>query len=180
MSIEKLILPNATASIAQNLYGMAPAAAASYALGVAELVLSLALLFGLYRTFSYGLSLLIHTVTVIVSWRELLDPWGLRQSSVALDLADLGRALPDACVGHLDHRWLASVSGRSADGSGNTTLTRAVKRARFRPLEDRSKIDLIAATQVKSLSLERIHAWMWKGRKTCTLEFMQHEWRSTE
>jgi putative oxidoreductase len=66
-SIEKLILPNATASIAQNFYGVALAAPASYALGVAELVLSLALLFGLYRTFSYGLSLLIHTVTVIVS-----------------------------------------------------------------------------------------------------------------
>ena len=55
-----------------------------------------------------------------------------------------------------------------------------VKRARFRPLEDRSKIDLIAATQVKSLSLERIDVWTWKGRKTCTLEFMQYEWRSTE
>jgi hypothetical protein len=40
-----------------------------------------ALLFGLYRTFSYGLSLLIHTVTVIVSWRELLDPWGLAKVS---------------------------------------------------------------------------------------------------
>jgi hypothetical protein len=45
------------------------AAPASYALGAAELVLSLALLFGFYRTISYGLSLLIHTVTVIVSWR---------------------------------------------------------------------------------------------------------------
>src|SRR5229473_288332 len=46
------------------------------------------------------------------------------QSSVALDLADLGRvyrALPDACMGHLDHRWLASVSGRS----GDTTLARS-------------------------------------------------------
>jgi putative oxidoreductase len=74
-SIEKLILPNATASIAQNFYGVTLAAPASYALGAAELVLSLALLFGLYRTISYGLSLLIHTV--IVSWRELLDPWGL-------------------------------------------------------------------------------------------------------
>ena len=28
-------------------------------------------------TISYGLSLLIHTVTVVVSWRQLFDPWGL-------------------------------------------------------------------------------------------------------
>src|SRR6266568_3838132 len=76
-SIEKLILPDAAARIASNFYGVTLAAPASYALGVAELILSLALLFGFYRTVSYGLSLLVHTVTVIVSWRQLFDPYGL-------------------------------------------------------------------------------------------------------
>jgi putative oxidoreductase len=76
-SIEKLILPSAAASIARSFYGVTLPAAASYALGIAELILSLALLFGFYRTISYGLSLLVHTVTVIVSWRQLFDPWGL-------------------------------------------------------------------------------------------------------
>jgi hypothetical protein len=51
--------------------------AGSYVLGAAELVLSLALLFGFYRAISYGLSLLIHSITVLVSWRQLLDPYGL-------------------------------------------------------------------------------------------------------
>jgi hypothetical protein len=50
---------------------------ASYALGTTELILSLGLLLGFYRTISYGLSLLVHTVTVVVSWRQLFDPWGL-------------------------------------------------------------------------------------------------------
>src|SRR5919198_3504091 len=76
-SIEKLILPNAAARIASSFYGVTLAVSASYALGVAELIVSVALLFGFYRTISYGLSLLIHTVTVIVSWRQLFDPWGL-------------------------------------------------------------------------------------------------------
>ena len=76
-SIEKLILPDAAARIANSFYGVALAVPASYALGVGELILSLALLFGFYRTVSYGLSLLVHTVTVIVSWRQLFDPWGL-------------------------------------------------------------------------------------------------------
>jgi hypothetical protein len=40
------------------------------------LILSLALLLGIYRTVTYGLSLLVHTVTVVVSWRQLFDPWG--------------------------------------------------------------------------------------------------------
>ena len=61
----------------RNFYGVTLPASGSYVLGIAELVLSLALLFGFYRTISYGLSLLVHTVTVIVSWRQLFDPWGL-------------------------------------------------------------------------------------------------------
>ncbi len=76
-SVEKLILPSATARIAQSFYGMPLPIEASYALGIAELILSLGLLFGAYRTFSYGLSLLVHTITAAVSWRQLIDPYGL-------------------------------------------------------------------------------------------------------
>ena len=76
-SIEKLMLPTATARIAQGFYGISLPTGTPYVLGVAELVLSLALLLGAYRTLSYGLSLLVHTVTVVVSWRQLFDPFGL-------------------------------------------------------------------------------------------------------
>jgi putative oxidoreductase len=76
-SVEKLMLPDAATRIASSFYGLTLPASASYALGVAELALSLALLLGVYRTVSYGLSLLVHTVTVVVSWRQLFDPWGL-------------------------------------------------------------------------------------------------------
>src|SRR5437016_1286346 len=76
-SIEKLILPEVAARIGQSFYGVTLPAAAAYVLGVGELFISLGLLFGVWRTLSYGAALLIHTVTVIVSWRQLLDPWGL-------------------------------------------------------------------------------------------------------
>lgn len=76
-SVEKLILPNATLRVAQNFYGVSLPVTSSYMLGVAELILSLALILGFYRTISYGLALLVHTVTVLVSWRQLLDPYGL-------------------------------------------------------------------------------------------------------
>src|SRR5262249_4011222 len=76
-SVEKLILPDAAARIASNFYGVTLITPPSYALGVGELILSLALLLGFYRTISYGLSLLVHTLTVVVSWRQLFDPWGL-------------------------------------------------------------------------------------------------------
>ena len=34
------------------------------------------LFLGLFRTAAYGAALALHAVTVFVSWRELLDPWG--------------------------------------------------------------------------------------------------------
>jgi putative oxidoreductase len=75
--IEKLILPEAPIRIAQNFYGVTLPTAAPYLLGIGELLIALGLLFGFWRTASYGAALLIHTVTVIVSWRQLFDPWGL-------------------------------------------------------------------------------------------------------
>jgi len=45
-SIEKLILPDAAARIASSFYGVMLPVSASYVLGVAELILSLALLVG--------------------------------------------------------------------------------------------------------------------------------------
>ena len=44
-------------------------------------MLSLGLLLGTYRTLSYGLSLLVHTITVVVSWRQLIDPFGMAKVS---------------------------------------------------------------------------------------------------
>ncbi len=76
-SVEKLILPTSAVRISQSFYNVPLPQSAPYFLGAAELVLSLALLFGAFRTASYGLALAVHTVTVIVSWRQLSDPYGL-------------------------------------------------------------------------------------------------------
>ena len=139
-SIEKLILPSAAASIARNFYGVTLPVSASYALGVAELILSLALLLGFYRTISYGLSLLVHTVTVVVSWRQLFDPWGLGKVGSHLWLSTwptlggfaalflmrewdiwtlddwrLSRSLPTDPAMRLSHRRYGPYVHRSAD-----------------------------------------------------------------
>src|SRR5260370_35872502 len=78
-SIERLILPSSAIRIAQNFYGLPLPTAASYALGIAELALALALLLVAVRTVSYGLSLIGPSVTVVVSWGQLLDPTGYPQ-----------------------------------------------------------------------------------------------------
>ncbi len=72
-------LPGSPNREVRNFYGLSLPTGASYALGIAELALALALLLGAFRTLSYGLSLIVHTVTVVVSWRQLLDPYGFAQ-----------------------------------------------------------------------------------------------------
>jgi len=76
-SLEKLITPAATIRIAKGFYGAELPVWGSYLLGVAELALALALLFGAFRTITYALSLAVHTVTILVSYRRMFDPMAL-------------------------------------------------------------------------------------------------------
>jgi putative oxidoreductase len=46
--------------------------------GALESGLAVAIAVGLWRRVSYGLGLVVHAVSVISSWRQLSDPWGLR------------------------------------------------------------------------------------------------------
>lgn len=49
------------------------------ALGAAEMVLLLAFLAGMFKTFTYGLILFAHTVTTVVSSWRLLPPYEIHQ-----------------------------------------------------------------------------------------------------
>jgi hypothetical protein len=91
-SVEKLILPSATARIAPSFYGLPLPIEASYALRIAELTLSLGLLFDAYGTFSCGLSLLVHKIR----WRlagascstHMIWPYGWRMSAITFGSPD--------------------------------------------------------------------------------------------
>lgn len=76
-AVEKIILPSATVRIAAGFYGIGLPENLAPLLGIAEAALSLALLAGFLRRPVYGAALAIHAVTTIVSWRQLLDPYGL-------------------------------------------------------------------------------------------------------
>ncbi len=76
-SVEKFIVPDAAIRIAQTFYGVILPQGATLVLGVPELLLALALLIGVFRRWTYGIACLIHAVSVAVTWRQLLDPYGL-------------------------------------------------------------------------------------------------------
>jgi putative oxidoreductase len=74
--VEKFLVPESTVGIWQHFYGMEVTPVVSYVFGVVEVLLALCLFLGAFRTIAYGASLALHAVTVLVSWRPLLDPWG--------------------------------------------------------------------------------------------------------
>src|SRR5258706_5195322 len=132
-SIEKLILPDAVADIGRSFYGVTVPAEGSYGLGIAELIVSLALLVGFYRTVSYGLSLLIHTVTVVVSWRQLFDPWGLANVGSHLWVSTWPTWGGFAALFHPQDRDPIPVSGSPQQRSATSPTAKPTEGPRLRP-----------------------------------------------
>jgi uncharacterized membrane protein YphA (DoxX/SURF4 family) len=73
--LEKLVVPQSNVAIWSHFYGVAIAPGLGYVFGAAEIAIALCLFLGLFRTAAYGAALALHAVTVLVSWRQLLQPW---------------------------------------------------------------------------------------------------------
>src|SRR5260370_12957414 len=75
--VEKFVIPTTTVRIWDKFYGIGLGASLVPMVGAVESALALAIVVGLWRRVSYGLGLLVTTVSVLSSWRQLTDPWGL-------------------------------------------------------------------------------------------------------
>jgi putative oxidoreductase len=74
--VEKFVVPQNTVAIWGYFYGLDVPQALGYLFGAAEVAIAACLFLGLFRTAAYGAALALHAVSVAVSWRQLLDPWG--------------------------------------------------------------------------------------------------------
>ena len=74
--IEKFVVPQSSVGIWSYFYGLNVSQALGYAFGAVEIAIALCMIAGLFRTIVYGAALLLHAVTVLVTWRQLIDPWG--------------------------------------------------------------------------------------------------------
>ena len=69
--LEKFVVPGKTPAIWGYSYGISiPEASA-----VAEIGLALCFFLGLFPTIAYGAGVILHSVSVLVSWNQLLHPW---------------------------------------------------------------------------------------------------------
>jgi putative oxidoreductase len=74
--VEKFVVPQSTASIWVDFYGLNVPQTLGYVFGAVEIAIAGCLFLGEFRTAAYGAALALHGVSVLVSWRQLLDPWG--------------------------------------------------------------------------------------------------------
>jgi putative oxidoreductase len=75
-ALDKIVQPDHAAAVFANFYlleGMEAGVLA--AIGVIQIVIYLAFLGGLFRTWTYGLVLAMHTVSTLSSYQQYLDPF---------------------------------------------------------------------------------------------------------
>lgn len=75
-SIDKMVAPEQTAKIFQFFYKTPLPASIAPAVGTLEAALSLALLAGLWKTWTYGAALALHAISTLSTWKQLLTPFG--------------------------------------------------------------------------------------------------------
>ncbi|MCH8916705.1 MAG: hypothetical protein IIC52_01485 [Proteobacteria bacterium] len=76
-AVMKFVLPKGTVGIFGKFYGVDIDADISMVLGALQLTLAILVIIGLWRTWSYGLAVLVHVFSQSAVWRETLDPWAL-------------------------------------------------------------------------------------------------------
>lgn len=78
-TIDKFLNPDHAASVFERYYSIpwlsTNGAYGAYIVGGLQLGLVLAFLFGLFRTYSYGLIVILHTVSTVTPVAKYLDPW---------------------------------------------------------------------------------------------------------
>jgi uncharacterized membrane protein YphA (DoxX/SURF4 family) len=74
--VEKFVVPQSAVAIWGYFYGLNLPQVLGYVFGAVEIAIAACLFLGIFRTPAYGAALALHAVTVVVSWRQLLDPWG--------------------------------------------------------------------------------------------------------
>lgn len=82
-SIDKIVVPEQTVKIFSMFYKTPLTADLAPLVGAAEALLSVAFLAGLWRTWTYGAALAIHTVSTLSTWQQLISPFGQNHLFIA-------------------------------------------------------------------------------------------------
>ncbi|PJA18504.1 MAG: hypothetical protein CO113_02270 [Elusimicrobia bacterium CG_4_9_14_3_um_filter_62_55] len=82
-SLDKLLAPESTVKIFSHFYKTPLSTTGAYAVGSLELALSLAFLAGLWKRWTYGAVLVLHGISTLSSYSQLLSPFGKNHLFIA-------------------------------------------------------------------------------------------------
>ena len=75
-TIDKFVNPKHAAAVFEKFYKIPGLdETMSYAVGGLQMLVVIAFLVGLFRTWTYGLILVMHAISTFSSWAKYLDPW---------------------------------------------------------------------------------------------------------
>jgi putative oxidoreductase len=113
--VEKFVVPENTVGIWGHFYGVEVSPALGYLFGAVEIAIAVCLFLGRFLTVAAGAALGLHTVTVLVSWRQLADPWGDPANHLFIaSIPVLGGFLALFLLRHWVHSSPQSIGTRSA------------------------------------------------------------------
>jgi uncharacterized membrane protein YphA (DoxX/SURF4 family) len=112
--VEKFVMPQSNVAIWSYFYGVSIAPALGYVFGAIEIAIVLCLFLGWFRTIAYGAAMGLHAVTVLVSWRQLLQPWADPVNHLFIaSVPVLGALIALFLLRHWDRAAIAGPSGAS-------------------------------------------------------------------
>ena len=75
-TIDKFVNPGHAAKVFEKFYKVPGLnTTMAYVVGAIQMALVVAFLVGLFRTWTYGLILIMHAISTFSSWAQYLDPW---------------------------------------------------------------------------------------------------------
>ncbi len=74
--LDKLVATGTAQDVYAQFYGLAVSTTLVQVAGVLEILLGLAVLAGFWKTFSYGVGFVLHAISTLATYRELLAPLG--------------------------------------------------------------------------------------------------------
>ena len=81
--LDKILSPESTLKVFEIFYFMPIGVNAAYVIGVAEVLLSIAIIAGYQKKYSYGLGLILHGISTLSTWKQLIDPFGKNHLFIA-------------------------------------------------------------------------------------------------
>ncbi len=75
-TVDKFVNPEHTAAVFKKFYKIGELSnELSYTIGAIQMLLIVCFIIGLFRTFSYGVILVLHAISTFSSYKNYLDPW---------------------------------------------------------------------------------------------------------